>query len=98
MDKSLVQKSYPEVGKVLATLVENDAHTAVKFISEKFVVRMTRKLIDGKLPAKNQNLEISLVIGRPNYEQREFLKACKKAGEPIPVKKIQLRFPPKKRK
>jgi hypothetical protein len=31
-------------------------------------------------------------IGKPNYEEREFIKKCKKAGEPFPVKKIQVKF------
>jgi len=39
-----------------------------------------------------------LTIGRPNYAEREFIKLCKKAGEPFPVKKMQLKFYPKKKK
>ncbi len=35
---------------------------------------------------------IVLKIGRPNFREREFIRACKKAGEPFPVKKIQLKF------
>lgn len=31
-------------------------------------------------------------IGKPNYYERRFIKACLKAGEPFPVKKVQLKF------
>lgn len=37
---------------------------------------------------------IILKIGRPNFREREFIKACRKAGEPFPVKKVQLKFYP----
>ena len=85
------------MGKVLEALVENNAYKATAYLSEKFIVNMTMKLVRGKLPSKGQNAEIVLVVGRPNYEQREFIKLCKKAGEPLPVRKIQLKFPPKKK-
>lgn len=92
------QTGYQAAGKVLEALIENKAHKATAYLSEKFIVNMTLKLTDGKLPRSNQNIEVVLVVGRPNYEQRKFIKLCKKAGEPFPVKKIQLKFPPKKRK
>lgn len=31
-------------------------------------------------------------IGKPNYYERRFIKACLKAGATFPVKKIQLKF------
>jgi hypothetical protein len=37
---------------------------------------------------------VTPTIGIPNY-LREFIRKCKKAGEPFPVKKIQLKFLPK---
>lgn len=37
---------------------------------------------------------IILKIGRPNFRERAFIKACQKAGEPFPVKKVQLKFYP----
>lgn len=86
---------YQAVGKVLEALTTNNAYKAAYYLSDKLVVRMSRKLYRGKLPSKISNEEVILVIGRPNYEQREFIKLCKKAGESFPVKKIQLKFPPK---
>lgn len=31
-------------------------------------------------------------FGRPNYKEREFIKACKKANEPFPIKKLQIKY------
>jgi hypothetical protein len=95
MNDTKTQTGYQAVGKVLEALVENKAWKATAYLSEKFVVNMTRKLYNGKFP-NNTELDIVLTIGRPNYLQREFIKDCKKAGEPFPVKKVQLKFPPKK--
>jgi len=90
------QPIYQAVGKVLEALTTNNAYKAACYLSDKLVVRMSRKLYRGKFKSKIANEEIILIIGKPNYEQREFIKQCKKAGEPFPVKKIQLKFPPKR--
>jgi hypothetical protein len=34
--------------------------------------------------------EIVVTIGKPNYAERKFIELAKKAGEPFPIKKIQL--------
>lgn len=65
---------------------------ATKYLNPKLVVRATRTLYGKRLPAKNQNIEITLTIGRPNYVEREFVKACLKAGEPFPVKRTIIKF------
>jgi hypothetical protein len=41
--------------------------------------------------------ELVLKIGTPNYLEARFINACKKAGEPFPVKKVQLQPWPKPR-
>lgn len=96
MTKEKTQTGYQAVGKLFEALIENGAYKATAYLSEKLVVRMTRRLEHRKLPGKNQNAKIVLVVGKPNAEQREFIKRCKKVGEPLPVRKIQLKFPPKK--
>jgi hypothetical protein len=80
-----------EISKVIDALVLNEAKSAVKYIDKKTVIKATRKLYRGKID-KRGNIEISLVIGKPNYEAREFIKKCKKSGEPFPVKKVQLKL------
>lgn len=87
-------KTYANLAKAL---IESEAHTATKYISDKYVIRATRRLFKHRKWSARDNVEISFVAGRPNYAARQFIKDCKKAGEPFPVKKIQLKFPPKSR-
>lgn len=81
------------VQPVIESLINTNAKTATKFVSPKEIIRAT---IHGK-HRKGSNYEIVLTIGRPNYAERKFIKDCKKAGEPFPIKRVQLKFPPKKR-
>lgn len=60
------------------------------------IVRATRILYNGKA-SEQGNMEIRLTIGKPNYAEREFIKDCKKAGEPFPVERVQLMHVPVKR-
>jgi hypothetical protein len=84
------------ISDVISALLGSSARSATKYVSDKLTIRASRKLYKGKLPRKGSNEEIILTIGRPNYEARQFIKMCKKAGESFPVKKIQLKYPPKK--
>ena len=63
---------------------------ATKYVSENHVITATRKRYGGKILKRN-NIDIVLKIGRPNFAEREFIKLCKKAGEPFPIKKIQIK-------
>ena len=38
-----------------------------------------------------------LTCGKPNFAERAFVKKAVKAGEPFPVRKVQLKFPPQRR-
>lgn len=46
--------------------------------------------------ASKRRVEIHLTIGQPNSKNRKFVKDCLKAGEPFPVRKVQLVWWPKK--
>jgi len=84
------------IRRVVESCLEcRDIRSAYIVQSEKLVVKATKR---GK-PRKNENhIEIVLTIGRPNYAERKFIKLCKKAGEPFPVKKMQFKLYPKKKK
>jgi len=84
------------ITEVIEAVLAGDAHRAKKYVSDKLIVRATRKLYGGK-PDKAK-VEIMLTIGKPNFKEREFIKMFKKVGEPFPVKKIQLTRPPKKKR
>lgn len=85
---------------VLNTLLLTDAHVATKYLDPKRVVRATRisyksgKKGRRKFAPADKEVEVRLHVGRPNYLEREFVVKCKKAREPFPVKKIQLKFLP----
>lgn len=81
--------------QIIETLVATKAIKATKYISEKEIIRATRTRY-GKTFSRG-NLELTVTRGKPNYAEREFIKSCKKAGEPFPVKKIQLKFFPQKK-
>lgn len=97
MINSFETENIRAVSDVVVACLETGAKTATKYISDKLVIRVSAKLIGGKLPPKRvKSLGFVLTIGAPNFEAREFIKVCKKAKEPFPVKKIQLKFPSKK--
>ena len=81
---------------IIETLVAAKAIKATKYISDKEIIRATRTRFGNSF--KGGNLEMTITRGKPNFIEREFIKACKKSGEPFPVKKIQLKFFPQKKK
>lgn len=87
------------ITSVVEILMRSDARRATKFLTDKQIVRATRKVVKGKFIDKvGNNLEIILTLGKPNFAEREFIKACKKAGEKFPVRNIQLKFLKAKKK
>lgn len=80
---------------LIETLVEAKAWKATKFISEKEIIRAVRTRY--KSGFNRYTLEITITRGKPNYREREFIQACKKAGEPFPIKKPQLKYIPDKK-
>lgn len=81
------------VTEVIKELIAKGAHTAIKYVSPKEVVKATRRLSLGRIRANETNLDVVLTMGRPNFAARKFIKQALKAGEPFPVKKILLTFP-----
>lgn len=71
-------------------LADNTCYRATKYVSPTLVVRATRSRLRDKIDKKW--MQVTLSICKPNYIDRELIKECKKAGEPFPVKKIQLKF------
>lgn len=81
------------VEATVAALLRSGARMATKYVSEKEIVRATRRRYRGKIVKNAKNTDIVLTLGRPNYRERIFIKRCRAAGEPFPIKKIQLRLP-----
>lgn len=79
--------------KAVAALLDTDAHVATVYLSDTLTVRATRVLFKGKIPkGRLTRYDITLTIGRPNFQARAFIKKAKRAGEPFPIKKAQLKF------
>jgi len=50
-----------------------------------------------KLRKGGRGSTLLVTIGKPNYLERKFVRECQKAGEPFPIKRIQLKgYPAKK--
>lgn len=81
-----------EVGKVVRALLAAKAKGAVKYLAPNRIVRAT--LISNFRGHAN----IVVTIGRPNYLEQRFIKLCKRAGEPFPVRRIHLKPFPKRRR
>lgn len=88
------------VGKVVSVLIALQVHRATKYVAPNLVVRATRTLnyrSKNRMPRKDENVSITLTIGRPNMYERAFIKDAKKAGEPFPIKNILVKSAPQKR-
>lgn len=70
------------------------ARRATLYIDTKLVVSACRR---HKFSRRALREEFVLKIGRPNYLERAFIQVCKKAGEPLPLRRVQLKFWPAKR-
>ena len=82
------------VKNVISAILTTGARKATKYVQPDFVVKASRAL---KPDGRAGQFSIVVTVGRPNYEERQFIKKCKKVGEPFPVKKVQLKFYPKKK-
>lgn len=81
------------IAKAVESLLETGARQAVVYQHPNLVVKATRR---HKPDKRARTTEITLTIGAPNYECRQFIKRCLKACEPFPVRKVQLKFYTKK--
>lgn len=87
-----------DIGKVVNAVLENkNARNAVKYFSDKEVISASRVIYGGRIDSRDKSVTIVVKIGKPNFAQREFIKLCKKAKEPFPVKMIQIKYLPKKK-
>lgn len=79
--------------KAVRSLIELGAHTATAYLSPTLTIRVTRRLVRGKVPTDHRRYDLVLTIGRPNARAKAFIKAAVQANEPFPIKKIQFSFP-----
>ena len=82
--------SAQDVGLVSILALGPNVYRATKFLGPQLVIRATRP---HKYDRRNRSNTVVLTVGKPNAREREFIRRCKKAGEPLPVKKILLKGP-----
>jgi hypothetical protein len=78
-----------DVVGVVVDQVLMGAKKATKYISPGEVVKATYQ---GKRRKNSRTHTVVVTVGAPNYLERVFIKKAQKAGEPFPVKKIQLKI------
>ena len=60
---------------------------ATRYVTPDSVIKCTRQRPMDRRCSRETYL---VSFGKPNYYEKRFIKACLKAGEPFPVKKVQL--------
>lgn len=85
------------VARAVNHLLLSDAHKATVYLSSTEVVRATQRLTRGRLDRQG-NIDLVVTIGRPNHAERKFIRLCKKAGVSLPLRQVQLKFPPKRKR
>lgn len=80
------------ISEVVVNVLNDDgAYRATKYVSPRRVISATRRRFNKKIVLNDKCPEISVRVGQPNYAEREFIKRALGAGEPFPIKKIQLK-------
>ena len=81
--------------QVAGIVIGGSAKRATKFISHDLIVKATYRF---KFDKRSRSHNIVLTVGHPNYAERKFIAGRVKEGVPFPVRKIQLKLYPTKRK
>lgn len=83
-----VRLTRKDIAHVMETLLETfDLRKVTRYLNPNFVVKATRQF---KPRGYDRGWTVIFTFGKPNYREKEFIRACVKAGEPFPVKKLQL--------
>lgn len=78
-----------------AMLSMPDVYRATVYQDGNTVIKLTRL---HKHDRRSRSASFVLTVGAPNFLERETVKLYAKAGEPLPVRKVQLKSWPKRRK
>ena len=76
------------ISQVISAVLRYDVKRATKYLLPTETVKAT---VQGNPDGRSRQTTVLVTFGRPNYHEREFIKWAKKAGEPFPIKKVQLK-------
>lgn len=81
------------IAKTIRAVLKSGARVGTTYVSATQTVRVSRRTMaySGTKKFSRGTIELAVTVGKPNYTQRNFIKACRKAGEPFPVRKVQLK-------
>lgn len=82
------------IGNLFMVMNDCRVYRATRYIADDLTVKVTRR---HRPRARARQEEFVVTFGKPNYAERAFIRKCKLAGEPFPVRKIQLKFYPQKK-
>lgn len=78
--------SRTSISRVVLACLEVGAKQATVYLSPGLVVKATFR------SCAKTHKEIVVSFGKPNHSELQFIKKCKLAKEPFPVKKMQLKW------
>lgn len=81
-------------GQLAELILEGGAKQATKYLSPRLTVKAT---FQGRRRRDDTQSTILFTVGRPNYAERRFIRACQRSGERFPLAKVQLKWPKKRR-
>ena len=82
------------ISRVVTAVAEcPDLKKATLYLNETTVVKATRVY---KFDGRKRTDSVCVTFGKPNYAERKFIRLCGKAGQPLPIRKLQLKWWPKK--
>ena len=83
-----VQTLERAISQVASVILRYDIKRATKYLLPNYTVKAT---VQGNPDGRSRQRTILVTYGRPNYVEERFIKLAKKAGEPFPVKKVQMK-------
>jgi hypothetical protein len=73
------------------SILGEGAYKATKYLSEKLTIKATLKRYKRKI-RKGDAADIVFTVGKPNFEERRFIKKFKRSGIAFPIKNIYMKF------
>jgi hypothetical protein len=89
-------KLFTEMAAYAFSMRVEGVKTATKYLDNDLTARLT--INKWSFDKREKRLHLILSVGRPNYTERQFIKDCIKAGVKFPVRKVQLKFKPAKKR
>ena len=77
-----------DIRQMILLLGDTRKKRVTKYVSKNYTVKVTKH---GRWDNRDHQEIYLVTLGKPNYAERNFIKQAIKAGEPFPVKKLQLR-------